>query len=153
MSCIGRDEGKSLVKKQMTLGIVAATACAGILAVSSTASGQVGFGQRDPVVATGKAGFNGTRTEFTLPNNLGLLPGPNLALAKADPAYAAGLANANDWRKITVRYGQSTTDLKSGLFWTFVGSPNNPVSGTYNPYHIYIEVRDGVPVAWTDAIV
>jgi len=117
------------MKKYTVLGsVAAATACAGLLAVSSVASGQVGLSQRDPVVATGQVGFNATRTEFTLPNNLGLLPGPNLALAKANPAYAAGLANANDWREITVRYGQSTADLKSGLFWTFVGSPNNPVS-------------------------
>ncbi len=141
------------MKKQMALGAVAATACAGILAVSSAASGQVDFGQKHPVVATGQVGFNAARTAFTLPNNLGLLPGPNLALAKADPVYAAGLANAQDWTTVQVSYGQSNTDLKSGLFWTFVGSPNNPVSGTYNPYHLYIEVRDGVPVAWTDAIV
>ena len=137
----------------MALGAVAATACAGLLAVSSAASGQVDFGQKHPVVATGQVGFNAARTAFTLPRGLGLLPEPNLALAKANPAYAAGLANVNDWRKITVRYGQSTTDLKSGLFWTFVGSPNNPVNGTYNPYHIYIEVRDGVPVGWTDTII
>ena len=141
------------MKKQMALGAVTATACAGILAVSSAASGQVGFGQKNTVVTTGRVGFNATKTAFTLPNNLGLLPGPNLALAKANPAYAAGLANGNDWRKITVRYGQSTSALKSGLFWTFVGSPNNPMSGTYNPYHIYIEVRDGVPVGWTDMII
>ena len=141
------------MKKQMALGAVVATACAGLLAVSSAASGQVGFGQKDPVVATGQVGFNAARTAFTLPNNLGLLPGPNLALAKANPAYAAGLANAQDWTTITVRYGQSTTDLKSALFWTFVGSPNSPVNGTYNPYHIYIEVRDGAPIGWMDTIV
>ena len=141
------------MKKQMALGAVAATACAAILATSSAASGQVGFGQKDPVVATGQVGFNADKTAFTLPRGLGLLPEPNLALAKANPAYAAGLANARDWTTITVRYGQSTTDLKSALFWTFVGSPNNPVNGTYNPYHIYIEVRDGVPVGWTDTIV
>jgi len=82
-----------------------------------------------------------------------MLPGPELGLAKANPAYAAGLANGNDWRKITVRYGQSTSALKSGLFWTFVGSPNDPVSGTYNPYHIYIEVKGGVPVGWTDLVI
>jgi hypothetical protein len=142
------------MKKYTLLGSVAvATACVGILATCSSASGQVGFGQKDPVVATGKVGFNATRTEFTLPINLGLLPGPNLHLAKANPAYAASLANAQDWATVLVRYGQSTSDLKSGLFWTFVGSPNNPISGTYSPYHLYIEVRDGVPVSWTNSIV
>ena len=34
------------MKKQMALGAVAATACAGIVAVSSAASEQVGFGQK-----------------------------------------------------------------------------------------------------------
>lgn len=45
-------------------------------------------------------GFNTERTEFVLPHNLGYLPAPELALAKADPAYAAGLANAGDWTPV-----------------------------------------------------
>ena len=43
-------------------------------------------------------GFNAARTAFVLPYHLGYLPAPELALAKSDPAYAAGLANLGDWR-------------------------------------------------------
>ena len=48
-------------------------------------------------------GFNAARTEFVLPHNLGYLPAPELALAKADSAYAAGLGNAGDWTQMQVQ--------------------------------------------------
>ena len=44
-------------------------------------------------------GFNASKTYFVLPHHLGLLPAPELALAKADPTYAAGLANLGDWQE------------------------------------------------------
>ena len=47
-------------------------------------------------------GFNAARTEFVLPYNLGYLPAPELALAKVDPAYASGLADAGDWMQAQV---------------------------------------------------
>jgi len=126
----------------------------GVLAVSSPASGStVAVSGKDPVAMVGRVGFNAAQTEFTLPHGLGLLPGPNLALANADPAYAAGLANPQDWGTIEVRMGQSTTDLKPSLFWEYVGSPGTPVgAGTYSSENVYIEVKDGTPVGWTDLI-
>ncbi|WP_298443433.1 hypothetical protein [Ferrimicrobium sp.] len=47
--------------------------------------------------ANAPVGFNAARTAFVLPHKLGYLPAPELALAKSDPAYAAGLANLGDW--------------------------------------------------------
>ena len=47
--------------------------------------------------ANAPVGFNATRTAFVLPHHLGYLPAPELALAKSDPAYAAGLANLKNW--------------------------------------------------------
>ena len=49
------------------------------------------------VLVNAPVGFNAARTEFVLPHKLGLLPAPELALAKTDSAYATGLANPNDW--------------------------------------------------------
>jgi hypothetical protein len=48
--------------------------------------------------ANAPIGFNTSKTAFVLPHKLGYLPAPELALAKSDPAYAAGLANLSDWR-------------------------------------------------------
>ncbi len=42
-------------------------------------------------------GFNASKTYFVLPHHLGLLPAPELALAKANPEYAKSLANPADW--------------------------------------------------------
>ena len=53
-----------------------------------------------PVASTTKVGFNSTRTVFVLPHGLGDLPAPELALAKADPAYAAGLADLGKWSSV-----------------------------------------------------
>jgi len=47
--------------------------------------------------ASAAYGFNAAKTAFTLPHNLGLLPASELALAKAYPEYATGLANPADW--------------------------------------------------------
>ena len=47
--------------------------------------------------ANAPVGFIAARTAFVLPYHLGYLPAPELALAKSDPAYAAGLANLGDW--------------------------------------------------------
>lgn len=49
------------------------------------------------VPANSPVGFNAARTAFVLPYKLGLLPADELALAKADATYAAGLANLSDW--------------------------------------------------------
>lgn len=50
------------------------------------------------VPANAPVGFNASKSYFVLPHHLGLLPAPELALAEADPAYAAGLANLGDWQ-------------------------------------------------------
>ena len=71
-------------------------------------------------------GFNATKTEFVLPHNLGYLPAPELALAKADPAYASGLANTGDWMQIRAQVSQ----LEEGfahevvMLWGYVGAPS-----------------------------
>ena len=51
-------------------------------------------------LAHASVGFNAAKTEFVLPYKLGYLPVPELALAKADSAYAAGLVNAQDWVQV-----------------------------------------------------
>jgi hypothetical protein len=50
--------------------------------------------------ANAPVGFNASKTAFVLPHHLGYLPGPDLALAKINPSYAAGLANSSDWKKL-----------------------------------------------------
>lgn len=71
------------------------------------------------VPANAPVGFNANKSYFVLPHNLGLLPGPELALAKADPAYAAGLANLGDW----VQTGVSVlADPKTYGGLTYLGS-------------------------------
>lgn len=54
-------------------------------------------GPTTAVPANAPVGFNAAKTAFVLPYKLGLLPASELALAKADAAYAAGLANLSDW--------------------------------------------------------
>ena len=66
----------------------------------------------------GSGGFNSSHTALVLPHGLGDLPAPELALAKADPAYASGLADPAKWIKVATmqRAGSSNT------FWMYVGS-------------------------------
>jgi hypothetical protein len=47
--------------------------------------------------STVPVGFNSSKTAFVLPYKLGNLPAGELAFAKSDPAYAAGLLNKRDW--------------------------------------------------------
>ena len=65
-----------------------------------------------PVVSA-PVGFNATDTVFVLPNNLGDLPAPELAIAKSDPAYAAGLADYENWKHFS-----------NGVGWIYVGQPS-----------------------------
>jgi len=66
-------------------------------------------------------GFNSTRTAFVLPYNLGYLPAPELALAKADPAYASGLANPTYWEHLS---NPGTDPMVSGWFYEGPPSPS-----------------------------
>ena len=66
----------------------------------------------------GSGGFNSSRTAFVLPHGLGDLPAPELALAKADPAYASGLVNPAKWLKVATTQGA----VSGSTFWLYVGS-------------------------------
>lgn len=48
--------------------------------------------------ANAPVGFNASKTAFVLPHHLGYLPGPDLALARTNSSYAAGLADLSDWK-------------------------------------------------------
>lgn len=88
--------------------------------VKSVATTTTTVAARPP--ANAPVGFNAAKTEFVLPHNLGYLPGPELALAKADPKYAAGLANLADWVEFP---GQALADPKTWHGNTFLG-PKGP---------------------------
>ncbi|MHB8191273.1 MAG: hypothetical protein ACYDHP_12815 [Ferrimicrobium sp.] len=68
-----------------------------------------------PPPANAPVGFNATRTAFVLPYKLGYLPAPELALAKSDPAYAAGLVNLKDW--IDLPAAPNTLPSENGWFY------------------------------------
>ncbi len=71
-------------------------------------------------------GFNAAKTAFNLPHKLGLLPVDELALAKADPAYAAGLANVGDWvrsrEKLISTSGSAAHPATQSPTWYYVGT-------------------------------
>ena len=80
-----------------------------------------------PVVNTsnGSPGFNASKTVFVLPHNLGDLFAPELALAKSDPAYAAGLLTPADWVNIPPYSG--ATPNEEG--WIYMGTATGPNTG------------------------
>ncbi len=71
-------------------------------------------------------GFNAARTAFNLPHKLGLLPSDELALAKSDSAYAAGLANLGDWvqssEKLISASGSAAHPATQSPTWYYVGA-------------------------------
>ncbi len=73
-------------------------------------------------------GFNASKTVFVLPHNLGDLPAPELALAKSDPAYAAGLLTPADWMYLTP-YSQN---VPASGGWVYLGGDNPSVVGGPN---------------------
>ncbi len=92
---------------------------AGFAGLSLAACGTAGSSSASPTVGTSPLGvstygFNHARTEFVLPHHLGLLPASELALAKADPTYANGLANPNDWVQLSTQVGTKT--VKMGFY-------------------------------------
>ncbi len=64
-------------------------------------------------------GFNASKTVFVLPHNLGDLPAPELALAKNDPAYAAGLLTPADWVNNTSKGSGEPLAMQG---WFYIGS-------------------------------
>ncbi len=77
--------------------------------------------------ADAPVGFNATKTAFVLPYHLGYLPAPELAWAKSDPAYAAGLANLNDWTSISPPSGPG--GLAPNFYgWYYIGNYGLPMS-------------------------
>ena len=72
-------------------------------------------------------GFNSSKTVFVLPYHLGDLPAPELALAKADPAYAAGLMNINEWEHYTYP-SPSGVPAKEVVNWFYIGNAPTPSS-------------------------
>ena len=105
-------------------------------AVSGT-SNSTGSGPTTTVPANVPAntpvGFNAAKTEFVLPHNLGLLPGSELALAKADPTYAKGLANAQDWMQFKTEIGSGMKgpliQAKAVTLWFYEGSGSYAAAG------------------------
>jgi hypothetical protein len=88
--------------------------------------------------STKGVGFNSNKTVFVLPYHLGNLPAPELALAKANSAYASGLADPSDW--IDVKPGPNAEPSQYGWFYT--GSLENQFLGSL------IEVKTEVPIIW-----
>ena len=80
-----------------------------------------------PVVNTsnGSPGFNASKTVFVLPHNLGDLFAPELALAKSDPAYAAGLLTPADWVNIPPYSGATSNEQG----WIYMGTATGPNTG------------------------
>lgn len=86
-------------------------------AVSGTGNA-TSAGSTTTVPANAPVGFNAAKTQFVLPHNLGLLPATELTLAKADPTYAAGLANPGNWMQLaTTKPGGS----QSKSLWYYGG--------------------------------
>ena len=94
----------------------------------STSAGSTTVSSTTTVPVNAPVGFNLAKTEFVLPHHLGLLPEGELALAKADPAYAAGLANPTDWMDAKLG-GPSSSSAQSsavaGSGWVYVGGPGS----------------------------
>ena len=80
-------------------------------------------------VVSAPVGFNATDTVFVLPNNLGDLPAPELALAKSDPAYAAGLADYENWKYYS-----------SGVGWLYIGPPSPTVGAGLAKFDLLAEL-------------
>ena len=82
--------------------------------------------------ANSPAGFNAAHTAFNLPFKLGVLPADELALAKADPAYAAGLAKPNDWMRsnenLFAPTGSNAELATRAPTWYYVGSTSGSES-------------------------
>jgi hypothetical protein len=76
--------------------------------------------------ADAPVGFNASRTAFVLPHKLGYLPAPELALAKSDPAYAAGLANLKDWQRFVA--AAKRQGRPNHIYWAYTsGLPTQHV--------------------------
>ena len=96
-----------------TVKSFAVTALAGLSLAACDISGS---SSTSPTVGTSSLGistygFNAAKTEFVLPRHIGLLPASELALAKADPAYASGSANPNHWTQAPIQVGTRTVKM------------------------------------------
>jgi len=87
--------------------------------------------------SSASVGFNSTRTAFVLPHNLGYLPAPELALAKTDPAYASGLANAAYWDRLS---NPGTDSMVSG--WFYEGPPSPSVAAVKAKMELTVIISD-----------
>jgi hypothetical protein len=102
-------------------------------AVSSTSNSTSSGSTTTTVPPNTPVGFNTTKTEFVLPHHLGLLPASELALAKADPTYAAGLANSHEWTQMGTEVGAGMSGgvikTQSVSLWFYDGSESYTVGG------------------------
>jgi hypothetical protein len=114
----------------------ATLAACGSTVHTSSVTGTATVSKIQPVSAS--VGFNATKTVFVLPFHLGDLPAPELAIAKANPAYAAGLANPADW--IEVMPAPNDQPSRYGRF--YVGSLATELLSSL------IEVKTIVPFVW-----
>lgn len=95
--------------------------------------------------ANAPVGFNTSRTAFVLPYHLGYLPAPELALAKSDPAYAAGLANLKDWINVLAPGGSGPAlpSSSSGRFYLGNAGQQTNTRGTI------LGEKTDVPTMWS----
>ena len=102
----------------MGIGGLSLAACGGPqVSSTSTSSTLIPF-------KSAAAGFNANKTEFVLPFKLGYLPAPELALAQADLAYAAGLVNTQDWTQVQLHVpSKNASATQSAMLWVYVGEP------------------------------
>ena len=131
---------------------------AGFAGLSLAACGIAGSSSASPIVGTSSLGistygFNSTKTEFVLPHHLGLLPASELALAKANPTYAKGLANPNDWMQMPTQVGTKT--VKMGFYIGLIGGLTGAEVGAGKSFVITLnngELSLGKPVVHTTSV-
>ena len=102
----------------MGIGGLSLAACGGPKVASSSTSTTL------IPLKSAAAGFNAAKTEFVLPYKLGYLPGSELALAKADSAYASGLVNTQYWTQVQLHVpSKNASATQVAMLWVYVGEP------------------------------
>lgn len=129
-------------------------------AVSGTGNA-TSAGSTTTVPANAPVGFNAAKTEFVLPHHLGLLPASELALAKADPTYAAGLANQSDWHQISVAVAppSGTTNVPNAAkVWVYTGASSSSIRSSAQASAVGLQeaaisgIKDAA-MAWNDRVI
>lgn len=170
-------DNKEIIKMKTTVKLIAAAGIAGLslsacgashLSTVNSTSNSASAAPTTTVPANAPVGFNAAKTAFVLPYKLGLLPADELALAKSDAAYAAGLANLADWTQSSARIDSAggnpqAPTTKSTPTWYYIGGSgsqffntittkntamnwNNMVITIYSPNSIKVLRSTSVPI-------